>query len=202
MPSNAKYNGNLVSDIQSAYQTYITGAPVGKGGQYAVSAQQKYGYASIADAAAGYLQAAGIHILSNDTAPAGPASGTTGSADTLQPAPVVTTPANGTSAAGSATTDLNTLIGNQIQSLGNAFQQAFGNAVYEPPLQSQYYSGGVPSDYNITDPSQLAGYTSVPAMTPAPAPAPSGGGIGIGTILLLAIVGIGGYLLWRHYHHG
>jgi|SRR5215475_442521 len=56
--------GNVPSDIQSAYQTYLTGVPTGRGGEYAVSAKKKYGYATIQDAAAAYLQAAGLNFLS------------------------------------------------------------------------------------------------------------------------------------------
>lgn len=55
--------GNTQGDILSAYQTFLTGAPVGRGGQYAVSAQSRYGYASIRDAAAAYLDAAGLRRL-------------------------------------------------------------------------------------------------------------------------------------------
>jgi hypothetical protein len=58
--------GNTQSDIQSAYQTFLTGTPVGRGGQYAVSAQQKYGFASLRDAAASYLDAAGLRRLAEE----------------------------------------------------------------------------------------------------------------------------------------
>src|SRR6266498_3893635 len=60
-----KYLGkNRVSDIQEAYQTYITGAPVGRGGQYAIDAARKYG-TTITEAARGYLVGAGLPTLAN-----------------------------------------------------------------------------------------------------------------------------------------
>lgn len=186
---NAKYNNNRVSDITSAYQTYTTGSPVGRGGQYAVSAQQKYGYASIADAAAGYLQAAGIPILQNALISTTPQSGYTGSQTEPTPVPTVTTPDTSANAS-----DLNSVIGSQFQNLADAFKNAFGTAVYEPPLQSQYYSG-TPATTNVPDTSSLAGYTSLP-----PGATPATGGLGIGTLLILGAIAIGAYFLWRHYH--
>lgn len=194
LPSSSKFNGNTVSDITSAYQTYTTGTPIGRGGQYAQSAMQKYGYASIADAAAGYLQAAGIPILQNAVISATPQSGYTGSQSEPTPVPTVTTPDTSTTSTGTIA-DLNTLIGNQFQNLSDAFKNAFGTAVYEPPLQSQYYSG-TPATMNIPDTSSLAGYTSLPPnATPS-----TGGGIGIGTILIIGAIAFGAYYLWNHYH--
>ncbi len=55
--------GNIASDVQSAYQTFLTGAPVGRGGQYAIDAQRRFGYSSITEAAAAYLDAAGLRRL-------------------------------------------------------------------------------------------------------------------------------------------
>lgn len=189
-----KYNNNLVSDITSAYQTYVTGAPVGRGGQYAVSAQQKYGYASIADAAAGYLQAAGIPILST-TAGATGGSGTTGVVNGSASTPVVTTPDTTGTSLGTGAADLNSIIGQQFQNLSDAFKTAFGTATYNPPLESQYYSGQ-PANIPISDPNQLGGYTSLPPG----ATAATGGGLGLGTILIIGALAIGGWYLWKHYH--
>lgn len=59
----ARSRGNVESDVRSAYQTYVTGVPSGRGGQYAVDAQRRFGYGSIKDAAAAYLDAAGLRRL-------------------------------------------------------------------------------------------------------------------------------------------
>jgi hypothetical protein len=197
LPPTNKFNGNLVSDIQSAYSTYLTGAPVGKGGQYAVSAQKKYGYASIADAAAGYLQAAGIPILPNAQISVTPNNGVTGTtAQASNPSTVTTPDLTGTTGTGGIS-DLNSLIGSQYQNLADAFKNAFGTATYEPPLQSQYYSG-TPANIPIPDASSLAGYTSLPPG----ATTSSSGGISLTMILIVAGVGIGGYYLYKRYHKG
>jgi hypothetical protein len=60
--------GNSAADILSAHQTYLSGVPVGRGGQYAVDAQKRFGYSSIRDAAAAYLDAAGLRRLAESLA--------------------------------------------------------------------------------------------------------------------------------------
>jgi hypothetical protein len=189
-PSNAKFNGNTVGDIQGAYQTYVSGAaPAGsRVAGYAQSGIQKYGFANASDWAAAYLQAAGIPILHNNLISATPQGGSTGSISEPTPTSTVTTP--DTSSLGG----LNDLIGGQFSNLADAFKTAFGTAVYEPPLQSQYYSG-TPANIQVPDQSSLAGYTSLP-----PGATPAGGGFGIGTLLILGAVAVGGYYLYKRYH--
>jgi hypothetical protein len=112
----AAAKGNKRQDVLSAYETYLSGAPVGKGGQYAVSAQQKYGFASIRDAAASYLQAAGLTFLPEATAP-----------------PSVTTDTN-------TTTQTNTTQEkNPFELLVDILPNLFGQSVSNPPLQTQTY---------------------------------------------------------------
>jgi hypothetical protein len=198
LPATNKINGNTVGDIRDAYQVYTTGAaPAGSRVQgYVTSGMAKYGYATPQDWASAYLQAAGIPIISNlvsSITGVSPGSGTTGNGSSA--GPVVTTPTNGTG----TTSDLTGLINTQFQTLANAFQQAFGNAIYEPPLQNQYYSGGVPADTSIYDPSQVSGFTSMPAQAAQPVQA-AGGRVGLGTLLLILGLGVGAYLLYRHYH--
>jgi hypothetical protein len=187
--SSSKYNGNTVSDITSAYQTYQTGVPTGRGGVYAQSAMKKYGYASISDAAAGYLQAAGIPILSNAQISAAPNSGQTGDQSMVGQTGTTSTVTTPTP----TTNDLNTLIANQFQTLSDAFAKAFGTAVYEPPLQSQYYSG-TPADIQVPDQSSLAGYTSIP-----PGAQPTSSGPGLMTFVIIGALIFGAYYLYKRY---
>jgi hypothetical protein len=104
----AESKGNIASDISSAYQTYLTGSPIGRGGEYAISAQQQYGYASIRDAAAAYLQAAGLNFL--------PSFESTPSAPTTPVSEPIRTP---------------------FEILADVLPTIFGNAQFNQPLRSQ-----------------------------------------------------------------
>lgn len=153
-PSDKYLGKNRVSDIQEAYQTYITGNPIGRGGQYAVDSAKKYGV-SIVEAARGYLQGVGLPIL-----------------------PSLTTNTTTTQTTNTDTnTTVNTTQKNPFEILTDAFQKAFGNAVYNPPLQSQSY-----------------GYTPQDISTPV-----TQGGSNIGLYVILAIVGIVGYFLYKRF---
>jgi len=150
-----KYGTNLVSDIQSSYQTYITGTPVGKGGQYALSSAQKYGV-SLIDAARGYLIGAGIPIL---------------------PSATQTQTTNNTT---SDTTVTDTTQKNPFQVLADVLPSLFGNAVYNPPLQSQTY-----------------GYT--PTSTEQPLTQATSGGSSIGLFIIVGVIGVVGYFVYKRF---
>jgi hypothetical protein len=127
LSDKSKYQGNTVSDIKSAYQTYISNTPIGKGGEYAVSAQQKYGFASVRDAAAAYLQRAGLDFVADIVQPNNPVTPVNPDGDgpfyPLPPTPETTTPTPK----------------NPFELLLDALPNLFGQQVYNPPLQSQTY---------------------------------------------------------------
>lgn len=148
---------NRVSDIKEAYQTYISGNPIGRGGQYAVDAARRYG-TDIREAARGYLVTVGLPTLANIVAP--PEKKDTTPVDTTKPSdPIVKEK-------------------NPFELLADILPNLFGNAVYNPPLQSQAY-----------------GYSP----TASEQPLTSGSSGGIGTIVILAALGIGGYFLYKKF---
>src|SRR5215813_676547 len=174
LTANQKYRGNLVQDIQEAYQTYITGSPVGRGGKYALDAARRYG-TTLTEAARGYLNA----IL-----------------PTLTNAPTITT-GGGTTGGGIDLTqqvkDLQkqlTDIQNSVKSndtikiLSDSIKDLFGNAVALQPLQSQ-----------------ATGYTPVTATSPLSFGQGEGGGGGskISTFIILGIVGVVAYFLYKRF---
>lgn len=212
LPTSSKINGNTVGDISDAYQLYMTGsAPSGsRVAGYATSAEAKYGFANAQDWAASYLQAAGIPILNNAYVGAAPSAGGTGTNSSTVSNPngdnSITTPTVSTPS-GTYGDDLNDLINSQYQNLAQAFNTAFGQAMYEPDLESQYYSG-VPADMEVSDPSSLAGYESIPASATSTAgstgdtTAPSSG-ISLETIVIIVAIGIAAYFGWHWWkkHH-
>lgn len=122
LSAKQKYRGNLVRDIQEAYQTYITGSPVGRGGKYAVDAARRYG-TTITEAARGYLAT----ILPTLTeASVNTSGGTTTTNDTIKQLQ-------------DQIKQLQDSItsGNTIQTLADSITKLFGNAVALQPLQSQ-----------------------------------------------------------------
>jgi hypothetical protein len=144
---------NRVSDIKEAYQTYISGNPIGRGGQYAVDAASRYG-TDIREAARGYLVTVGLPTLANIISP-------------TNPTPVDTT-----------TPDTTVKEKNPFEVLADILPGLFGNAVYNPPLQSQTY-----------------GYTPTNTETPLT----QGGGSSIGIIVILGVVGVIGYFLYKRF---
>ncbi|HEY7160491.1 MAG TPA: hypothetical protein VH815_04495 [Acidobacteriota bacterium] len=175
----ATAKGNKASDVQSAYQTFITGIPTGKGGQYAVSAQQKYGYASIQDAAAAYLDAAGLPRVAQavSSAPTStPVSDTlTDTVKNLQD--TVTNLQNSLTTPQTNTSD-------PFQQLIDVLPQLFGNAVYNPPLQTQA------TGYTPVDTSNYPGVVTS---------APSGATSNIGTFIIIGVVAFVAYYLYKRY---
>lgn len=174
-PSDKYLGKNRVSDIQEAYQTYITGSPIGKGGQYAVDAARKYG-TTITEAARGYLVGVGLPTLAN-LLPGG-GSNTTTPDDTVK-----------------KLQDTNDSLQKQIDELKKSFdandtvkvlsdsiKSLFGNAVALSPLQSQ-----------------ATGYTPVTASSPLATGETGGGGSSIGLLVILGVVGVIGYFLYKRY---
>lgn len=155
-PSDKYLGKNRVSDIQESYQTYLTGNPVGRGGQYAVDAAKKYGV-SIVEAARGYLQGAGLPFISNAT------TQTTTTQETIKTDNTSTTVQQK----------------NPFEILADILPNLFGNAVYNPPLQSQAY-----------------GYS--PTTTEQPLTS-GGGGINIGLIVILGIIGVVAYFVYKRF---
>jgi len=149
-----KYLGrNKVSDIKESYQTYLTGNPIGRGGQYAVDAAKRYGV-SIVEAARGYLVGAGLTTVS-------PSVTQTATQETVKQDTTVTTQPN------------------PFQLLADILPKLFGNAVYNPPLQSQAY-----------------GYT--PTQTDQPL-TQSSGGLNIVLLVIVGIIGVIGYFLYKRF---
>lgn len=155
-----KYLGkNRVSDIKQAYDTYLTGNPVGRGGQYAVDAARKYG-TTITEAARGYLVAAGLPTLAQIISPSN-----------------TSTPVKETV---KETTPIDTVLPKKsLELLIDAFQRSFGNAVYNPPLQSQ-----------------SSGFTGIEQGVPL---AESTGRSGIGLYVILGVVGVIAYILYKRF---
>ncbi|HEY7161645.1 MAG TPA: hypothetical protein VH815_10320 [Acidobacteriota bacterium] len=178
----ATAKGNKASDVQSAYQTFITGIPTGKGGQYAVSAQQKYGYASIQDAAAAYLDAAGLPRVAQvvSSAPTStPVSDTlTDTVKNLQDT-VTSLQQSLTTQQTSATSNTN-----PFQQLIDVLPQLFGNAVYNPPLQTQA------TGYTPVDTSNYPGVVTS---------SPTSSGSSIGTYIIIGVVAFVAYYLYKQY---
>lgn len=150
-PSDKYLGRNRVSDIREAYQTYITGSPVGRGGQYAIDAARKYG-TTLTEAARGYLVTVGLPTLANIIKPDSTLVDTTKPPDTTQK--------------------------NPFQVLADVLPNLFGNAVYNPPLQSQAY-----------------GYTP----TSTQQPLTQTGGSNIGLLIIVGIVGVIGYFLYKRF---
>lgn len=162
-PSDKYLGRNRVSDIEEAYRTYISGSAVGRGGQYAVDAARQYG-TTITEAARGYLVAAGLPTLAS-VLPGAPVStpDTEPKEEDFLPLPV------------SPTDEVIKAIQRPIEILADVFQRGFGNAVYNPPLQSQATS---------YTPYETGG-------------APVGGGMKVGGFLILGALAIAAYFIYK-----
>lgn len=170
LSAKQKYRGNLVRDIQEAYQTYITGSPVGRGGKYAVDAAARYG-TTITEAARGYLATILPALVE---APVTTTGGGTGGGgidqvkklqDTLQ----------------KQIDDLKKGTNDTVKVLSDSIKDLFGNAVALQPLQSQ-----------------ATGYTPVTATSPIGG-AVTGGGSSIGTFIILGVVGVIAYFVYKRF---
>jgi hypothetical protein len=153
-----KYLGkNRVSDIKEAYQSYISGSVIGRGGQYGVDAARRYG-TSVTEALRGYLATVGLPTLQDivTTNPTNPVDTTN---PVKPPDPVIKEK-------------------NPFEVLADILPNLFGNAVYNPPLQSQAY-----------------GYTPTDSQTPLQ----TTGGSSIGTFIIIGVVGVVGYFVYKRY---
>lgn len=154
------------SDIRSAYELFSTGQTQGRALGYAQDIQRRftpgllstYGSADIRTAAANYLDSVGLARLAQVVSPA--------------PTPVDTKPKD--------TTPVDTTpVKTPIDLLIDAFTRSFGNAVYNPPLQSQ-----------------SSGFTGVDQGVPL---AEGTGGSNIGTFIIIGIVGVIAYFLYKRF---
>lgn len=154
------------SDIRSAYDLFSTGQTSGKALGYAQDIQRRftpgllstYGSADIRTAAANYLDSVGLPRLSQIVSPV--------------PTPVDTKPKD--------TTPVDTApVKTPIELLIDAFTRSFGNAVYNPPLQSQ-----------------SSGFTGVSTDVPL---AEATGGSNIGIFIIIGIVGVIAYFLYKRF---
>jgi hypothetical protein len=154
------------SDIRSAYELFSTGQTEGRALGYAQDIQRRfssgllstYGSTDIRTAAANYLDSVGLARLAQVVSPV--------------PTPKETTPVD--------TKPIDTVLPkNRFELLVDAFTRGFGNATYNPPLQSQ-----------------SSGFTGVDQGVPL---AESLGGSNIGTYIILAIVAIVGYFLYKRF---
>lgn len=166
--------GNTRADVLSAYEVFQTGTSRGRGLGYAQDVLrrftpgliQTYGAANIRIAAANYLDSAGLPRLARIVAPEptpGPGPVPT-PVPTPTPAPTPETPAPR----------------NPVELLLDALPAIFGQATYNPPLQSQAY-----------------GYSPVRGDFGGAAPATSGGGLGLW--LILGAVAVIGYFVYKRF---
>lgn len=168
----AKGKGSA-SDIKSAYELFSTGQTKGRAYGYATDIQRRfspgliatYGSSDIRTAAANYLDSVGLPRLAQVVSPV-----TTTPIDDsnqqffalpVKPDNTVKTPDN------------------PFELLVDAFTRAFGNAVYNPPLQSQ-----------------SSGFTGQSTNIPL---TESGGGSNIGTFIIIGVVGIIAYFLYKRF---
>lgn len=154
------------SDIRSAYELFSTGQTSGRALGYAQDIQRRftpgllstYGSADIRTAAANYLDSVGLARLSQIVSPT--------------PTPVKETVKETTPV------DTKTPDKNPFELLIDAFTRSFGNAVYNPPLQSQS-SGftGQSTDVPLTESS----------------------GSNIGTFIIIGVVGVIAYFVYKRF---
>lgn len=167
----AKGKGSA-ADIRSAYELFSTGQTKGRAYGYATDIQHRYtpgllstyGSADIRTAAANYLDSVGLPRLAQVVSPV-----TTPIDDSNQPFFPLPVPPNNTV----KTPD------NPFELLVDAFTRAFGNAVYNPPLQSQ-----------------ASGFTGVEQGTPL---AEAAGGSNIGTFIIIGVIGVIAYFLYKRF---
>lgn len=168
-----RYGKNLVGDIRSSYETYISGTPIGRGGQFAVDAARRYG-TTITEAARGYLVTAGLPTLAQVFTP------------TPTPTPITLPdpkeedffplPVGPIDVKNNPVTEV---IKTPFEVLADIIPNLFGNAVYNPPLQQQ-----------------ASGFTGIEQGTPL---AEATGSSNIGTFVIIGVMGVIGYFLYKRF---
>lgn len=167
----AKGKGSA-SDIKSAYELFSTGQTKGRAYGYATDIQRRYtpgliatyGSSDIRTAAANYLDSVGLPRLAQIVTPT-----PTPIDDSNQPFfPLPVKP-----------DDTVKTPDNPFELLIDAFTRAFGNAVYNPPLQSQ-----------------LSGFTGQSTDVPL---SEAAGGSNIGTFIIIGVVGVIAYFLYKRF---
>lgn len=172
-----KYRGNLVKDIQEVYQTYITGSPVGRGGTYALDNIRRFGV-TLTEGARRYLSGIGLPIIPEVVTNTGNGTGggTGGGGDTTEQIKKVQDTLQKQIEDLKKNFDSN----DTVKVLSDTIKQLFGNAVYNPPLQSQ-----------------ATGYT--PVTTSQPLGGAVSGGSNITTFIILGVIGIIAYFVYKRF---
>lgn len=176
-----KYLGrNRVSDITEAYQTYISGSAVGRGGQYAADAARKYG-TTLTEAARGYLVAVGLPTLANALPNTNGSNNGGNNGGSVTPDPVIEQIKDTQKTIQEQIKAIqDNLTNNPFKVLSDQLSGLFGNAVYNPPLQSQ-----------------ATGYT--PVTTSSPVGSAASGSSGIGLFIILGVLGVVAYFVYKRY---
>lgn len=159
--------GNTEADVRSAYEVFSTGTSRGRGLGYAQDVQRRFGAPSIRHAAASYLDAAGLPRLAQIVSPTPTPQPDLDIEGEFFGLPVPSDPAVSTPEKK-----------NPVELLLDALPRLFGNAVVNPPLQSQ-----------------ATGYT--------PVTGDFGGasqGSGIVMWLLLGAAAIAAYFIYKRYN--
>lgn len=176
----AKGKGS-VADIKSAYELFSTGQTQGRAYGYAQDIQrrftpgliQTYGASDIRIAAANYLDSVGLPRLAQIVTPTPTPTPTTNPVpdfiDQFFPLPVDPRTT-------STTTEKPD---NPFEILADIIPKLFGNAVYNPPLQSQ-----------------ASGFTGIDQGTPLAEVTGSGN---IGTYVVLGVIGVIAYFLYKRF---
>jgi hypothetical protein len=198
----ARAKGNVEGDVRSAYQTFLTGVPSGRGGEYAVDAQRRFGYSSITEAAAAYLDAAGLRrLLIEDTSTEPePVFGDLGDGDFFGLPPPPIDPEPGPDTKGVVTNEGPEGPGDPFATLGDLLERIF--AVREPETTAPVVvvgdatAGGGGGGGGASG-EVIVGYDA------AGQPVYSGGGGGkkrggLGLILVLLAIG-GGAFYWFYW---
>lgn len=166
---------NSEADIRSAYELFSTGQTSGRAYGYATDIQRRFTPGLISTYGSSDIRTAAANYLDS--------VGLARLAQVVSPIPTPTpvNPDNNGEFFPLPVTPVNTAtpVKNPFELLIDALPKLFGNAVYNPPLQQQ-----------------SSGFTGVDQGVPL---AEATGGSNIGTYIILAIVAIVGYFLYKRF---